>query len=142
MRCRPEGKPSALRAILNGLAYRTLTVSVVIMGLTAGAAHKFFGLGRVRENRFLRAYRHAVFDSFEQAQFRLHGDAARVRALVMAPGGTLWIASEKAKAVMPYDATGKPSTTLSLEEPRALSLTPRDKPAGDGNDKCNKEKKA
>jgi TolA-binding protein len=54
------------------------------------------------------------------------GEALKdVRAVVMAPGGTLWIASEKAKAVVPYDATGKPSTTLSLEEPRALSLTPR-----------------
>ena len=54
------------------------------------------------------------------------GDVLKdVRAVVMAPGGTLWIASEKAKAVVPYDATGKPSATLSAEEPRALSLTPR-----------------
>lgn len=39
MRCRPEGKPTALRAILRGLAYRTLTVSAVIIGLSSGAAH-------------------------------------------------------------------------------------------------------
>jgi TolA-binding protein len=54
------------------------------------------------------------------------GDVLKeVRAVLMAPGGTFWIASEKAKAVVPYDAAGKPSSTLSAEEPRALSLTPK-----------------
>jgi len=54
------------------------------------------------------------------------GDVLKdVRAVLMAPGGTFWIASEKAKAVVPYDAAGKPSSTLSAEEPRSLSLTPK-----------------
>ncbi len=54
------------------------------------------------------------------------GDVLKdVRAILMAPGGTLWIASDKAKAIVPYDAAGKPGSTLSVEEPRALSLTPK-----------------
>jgi TolA-binding protein len=54
------------------------------------------------------------------------GDVLKdVRAVLMAPGGTFWIASEKAKAIVPYDAAGKPSATLHAEEPRALSLTAR-----------------
>jgi TolA-binding protein len=54
------------------------------------------------------------------------GDVLKdVRAILMVPGGTVWIASEKAKAAVPYDASGKPSATLNAEEPRALSLTPR-----------------
>jgi TolA-binding protein len=48
-----------------------------------------------------------------------------VRALAVAPGGTLWIASEKTRSAIPFDAAGKPSGGLSAEEPRALSLTPR-----------------
>lgn len=48
-----------------------------------------------------------------------------VRAILMAPGGVLWIASEKAKSIVPYDAAGKASSSLTAEEPRALSLTPR-----------------
>ncbi len=31
-----------------------------------------------------------------------------VRAILMAPGGIFWIASEKAKAAVPYDTSGKP----------------------------------
>jgi TolA-binding protein len=54
------------------------------------------------------------------------GDVLKdVRAVLLAPGGTFWIASGKAKAIVPYDATGQPSATLSAEEPRALSLAPR-----------------
>lgn len=54
------------------------------------------------------------------------GDVLKVvRAILMAPGGTLWIASEKAKAIVPYDAAGKAGSTLTVEEPRALSLSPR-----------------
>jgi hypothetical protein len=54
------------------------------------------------------------------------GDVLKdVRAVLLAPGGTFWIASEKAKSVVPYDAAGKPSATVSAEEPRALSLTPK-----------------
>lgn len=54
------------------------------------------------------------------------GDVLKdVRAILMAPGGTLWIASEKAKAVVPYDANAKAGPSLSAEEPRALSLSPR-----------------
>jgi TolA-binding protein/sugar lactone lactonase YvrE len=54
------------------------------------------------------------------------GDVLKdVRAVLMAPGGTFWIASEKAKSIVPYDAAGKASATLSAEEPRALSLTPK-----------------
>ncbi len=53
------------------------------------------------------------------------GDVLKaVRAILMAPGGTLWIASEKAKSIVPYDAAGKAGSSLSAEEPRALSLTP------------------
>jgi DNA-binding beta-propeller fold protein YncE len=48
-----------------------------------------------------------------------------VRALLVAPGGTLWIASEKTRSANPFDAAGKPSGGLTAEEPRALSLTPR-----------------
>lgn len=39
MRCRPEGKPGALHAILRSHACRTLAVSTVVIGLFGGAAH-------------------------------------------------------------------------------------------------------
>ena len=47
-----------------------------------------------------------------------------VRALAVAPGGTLWVASAKSRSAVPFDASGKPGPGLSAEDPRALSLTP------------------
>jgi TolA-binding protein len=47
-----------------------------------------------------------------------------VRALAVAPGGTLWVASDKTKGAVPFDASGKPGPGLTAEDPRALSLTP------------------
>ncbi|HSD29577.1 MAG TPA: tetratricopeptide repeat protein [Vicinamibacteria bacterium] len=53
------------------------------------------------------------------------GDVLKdVRALAAAPGGTLWVASEKSRSAVPFDAAGKPGPSLSAEDPRALSLTP------------------
>jgi TolA-binding protein len=47
-----------------------------------------------------------------------------VRALAVAPGGTLWVASAKSRSAVPFDASGKPGPSLSAEDPRALSLAP------------------
>jgi outer membrane protein assembly factor BamD (BamD/ComL family) len=47
-----------------------------------------------------------------------------VRALAAAPGGTLWVASDKSRGAFPFDASGKPGPGLSAEDPRALSLDP------------------
>jgi outer membrane protein assembly factor BamD (BamD/ComL family) len=47
-----------------------------------------------------------------------------VRALAVAPDGTLWIASEKTRSAVPFDAAGKVGPGLTVEEPRALSLAP------------------
>jgi len=47
-----------------------------------------------------------------------------VRALAVAPGGTLWVASDKSRSAVPFDTGGKPGPSLSADEPRALSLTP------------------
>jgi outer membrane protein assembly factor BamD (BamD/ComL family) len=47
-----------------------------------------------------------------------------VRALTVAPGGTLWVASGKSRGAVPFDASGKPGPSLTAEEPRALSLDP------------------
>jgi len=53
------------------------------------------------------------------------GDVLKdVRALAVAPGGTLWIASDKTRSAVPFDASGKAGPSLAAEEPRALSLTP------------------
>ncbi len=53
------------------------------------------------------------------------GDTLKdVRALAAAPGGTLWVASGKSRSAVPFDGPGKPGPGLSVEEPRALSLTP------------------
>ncbi|HXK12191.1 MAG TPA: tetratricopeptide repeat protein [Vicinamibacteria bacterium] len=46
-----------------------------------------------------------------------------VRALAVA-GGTLWVASDKTRSAVPFDASGKPGPSRNVEEPRALSLTP------------------
>lgn len=47
-----------------------------------------------------------------------------VRALAVAPGGTLWVASEKGRGAFPFDVSGKPGPSLTAEDPRALSLDP------------------
>jgi len=53
------------------------------------------------------------------------GDVLKdVRALAAAPGGTLWVASEKTRSAVPFDATGKAGPGRSVEDPRALSLAP------------------
>lgn len=48
-----------------------------------------------------------------------------VRALLMTPARTLWIASEKTKSVVPFDAAGKAGASVGGEDVRALSLSPR-----------------
>jgi TolA-binding protein len=54
------------------------------------------------------------------------GDLSKdVRAILMTPQGTLWIASEKTKSTVPLDPSGKPGPGAPGEEPRALSLDPR-----------------
>ncbi len=53
------------------------------------------------------------------------GDVLKdVRALLVAPSGALWIASEKTKSATPIDAAGKLGPGFSAEDPRALSLSP------------------
>lgn len=52
------------------------------------------------------------------------GDVLKdVRALLMTPTGTLWIASEKTKSVVSYDPAGKMGPSLPAEDPRSLSLS-------------------
>jgi TolA-binding protein len=54
------------------------------------------------------------------------GDVLKdVRALLMAPSGALWIASDKTKSAIPLDASGKAGPALAAEDLRALSLNPR-----------------
>jgi TolA-binding protein len=54
------------------------------------------------------------------------GDLSKdVRAILMTPQGTLWIASEKTKSTVPLDSAGKPGPGVPGEEPRALSLDPK-----------------
>jgi TolA-binding protein len=49
------------------------------------------------------------------------GDALKdVRALAVVPGGTLWVASEKTRSAVPFDASGKAGPGLTAEGPRAL----------------------
>jgi len=47
-----------------------------------------------------------------------------VRALAVAPGGPLWVASDKSRSAVPFDASGKPGSSRTLEDPRTFSLTP------------------
>jgi TolA-binding protein len=52
------------------------------------------------------------------------GDVVKdVRALLMTPGGTLWIASEKTKSAISFDAAGKMGPSLNAEDPRSLALS-------------------
>ena len=54
------------------------------------------------------------------------GDVLKdVRALLMAPSGALWIASDKTKSAIPLDASGKAGPALAAEDLRSLSLNPR-----------------
>ena len=53
------------------------------------------------------------------------GDVLKdVRALAVTPGGALWIASDKTRSAVPFDASGKAGPSLTAEEPRTLSLGP------------------
>jgi hypothetical protein len=53
------------------------------------------------------------------------GDVLKdVQALVVAPSGALWIASEKTKSAMPIDVAGKLGAGFTAEDPRALALSP------------------
>jgi outer membrane protein assembly factor BamD (BamD/ComL family) len=53
------------------------------------------------------------------------GDVLKdVRALAVAPDGTLWVASDKTRSAVPFDASGKPGAGLTAQDPRALSLDP------------------
>jgi TolA-binding protein len=54
------------------------------------------------------------------------GDLLRdVRALLMAPGDVLWIASDKTKTAVPIEAGGKMGASFSAEDFRNLSLSPK-----------------
>jgi hypothetical protein len=48
-----------------------------------------------------------------------------VRALLMTPSRTLWIASDKVKGVLPLDREGRVGQGVSAEEIRSLSLSPK-----------------
>jgi outer membrane protein assembly factor BamD (BamD/ComL family) len=48
-----------------------------------------------------------------------------VRAILMTPAGTLWIASDKVKSVVPVGPDGKLGPSVSAEEVRSLSLAPQ-----------------
>lgn len=54
------------------------------------------------------------------------GDVLRdVQAILMTPARTLWIASDRSKSVVPFDASGKMGSSLPAEELRSLSLSPK-----------------
>jgi TolA-binding protein len=54
------------------------------------------------------------------------GDVLKdVRALATAPGGAVWIASEKTRSAVTVDASGRPTASLGAENPRALSVGPK-----------------
>ena len=54
------------------------------------------------------------------------GDVLKdVRAILMTPGGSLWLASDKTNAVVPFDAAGKMGPSLGSQDLRSLSLSPR-----------------
>jgi len=53
------------------------------------------------------------------------GDVLKdVRALLVAPSGALWIASDKTRSAIPIDPSGKPGAGFTAEDPRSLALTP------------------
>lgn len=54
------------------------------------------------------------------------GDVLKdVRAILMTPSGTLWVASEKSRSVVPFDASGKMGASVPAEDLRGLALGPR-----------------
>jgi TolA-binding protein len=54
------------------------------------------------------------------------GDVLKdVRALLMTPAGSLWIASDKSRSAVPFDAAGKMGASIPAEDARSLSLGPR-----------------
>jgi len=53
------------------------------------------------------------------------GDAGKeVRALLMTPARTLWVASEKVNAVVPFASDGKIGSSVAAMDPRSLALAP------------------
>jgi tetratricopeptide (TPR) repeat protein len=53
------------------------------------------------------------------------GDVLKdVRAILMTPGGTLWIASQKSRGAVPFDASGKIGASVPAEDLRSLALSP------------------
>lgn len=53
------------------------------------------------------------------------GDVGKdVRALLMTPARTLWVASEKVNAVVPFGVDGKIGGSLPAMDPRSLALAP------------------
>lgn len=54
------------------------------------------------------------------------GDVLKdVRAILMTPSRTVWIASDKSKGAIPFDAAGKMGPSFPAEDIRGLSLSPR-----------------
>jgi hypothetical protein len=54
------------------------------------------------------------------------GDVLKdVRALAFGPALSLWIASEKTRSVIPFDAQGRHGSSLAAEDLRSLSVTPK-----------------
>jgi outer membrane protein assembly factor BamD (BamD/ComL family) len=54
------------------------------------------------------------------------GDVLKdVRAILMTPARTLWLASDKANAAIPFDPAGKMGSSLASQDVRSLSLSPR-----------------
>jgi TolA-binding protein len=54
------------------------------------------------------------------------GDVLKeVRAILMTPARTLWIASDKVKSAVPFQPDGSKGPGLTAEELRSLSLTPK-----------------
>jgi hypothetical protein len=52
------------------------------------------------------------------------GDTLKdVRAILMTAAGTMWIASEKTKSAVAFDAAGKMAASLPAEDPRSLALS-------------------
>jgi TolA-binding protein len=54
-----------------------------------------------------------------------HGDVLKdVEALLVRPDGRLWIASDKTRSAVAFDASGEIVTSLTARDPRTLSLAP------------------
>jgi TolA-binding protein len=54
------------------------------------------------------------------------GDGLKdVRAILMTPSRTLWIASEKVKSALSFEADGRKGTSMSVEDVRSLSRSPK-----------------